>query len=329
MKSISWRLPVLPMLLAMAACSGGSGSFVATDGEGDQLALCVASDCGSKQELLHIPNAENLFFSDDSRLFVSGAGAVWEITRSGDAYSETPLPGGVCSQDFGGFAQRGDVLYVTCLGNNSLWATTLSGPLNLQQIFVMSGMSLANGMASDNQGRLYITDGPTASQPKIVRIVIDPADPFMVLTQETWLASGVQFPNGIVFDGSDFYITDSRLAPPEQGAVRRIPLNPDGSPGLVTTIHVDPAIPDDLSLLGDSELLVTSFGDGRVYRLGKDGTLISQTDNGTWVAASAVLRGQPPLFATHQLVVTDKGVLNEGSSDVGNKLTVFSPLQSP
>jgi len=37
---------------------------------------------------------------------------------------------------------------------------------------------------------------------------------------------------------------------------------------------------------------------------------------------SQVMQGQPPLFSRTDLLVTEKGILGEQSSPVGNKLTV-------
>lgn len=82
------------------------------------------------------------------------------------------------------------------------------------------------------------------------------------------------------------------------------------------------SLPDDFSLVGDA-ILAAYFTDGRIGLFSPEGQLLAQTSLGSFQSPSQVRLGQPPLFAATDLLVTEKGILGENDSTIGNVLSVF------
>lgn len=326
------RISLCSIALLLGACSsngdGGSGGDAPVEPV-RAADLCVSSSCGTATRLLDIPGGENLLFGADGRLFVSGGEQVYEVRRAGDQFSATPLAEPACA--FHGLAIRGSVLYASC-ASGALYAGRLDAPpLQLQPIFQMTGMCIANGTAVGADGNLYVVDEPLGAtpgtclppDPKIVRLTLDPADPMHVLSQETWLQGSalgqlhlgldttLRFPNGLVSEGSRFYATDG-------GSVFSVDLQADGMPGPVTPLFFEPTAHDDLGLVSDG-LLVTDFVGGRILLLSREGALLQQTDPLVFTTPSTARLGQPPMFERDDILVTEQGTAGLG----GNRLTLF------
>lgn len=310
------------------ACGGShapqrsAGDGVADDGA---QSACLEAACRSAERLVTIPDAENLIFGPQGRLFVTGD-AAYEIIIDPDTTTTSYLAQRIddmsCADNTGflGLAIVGNTLYTLCGGQ--LWAGRLNDTVLLQPIYMLPPMGLANGMASDDQGRLYITDGPTTLTPQIVRVTLDPNNALAVLGDEQWTNEGLEFPNGITWDGSAMFIADGSLNG-SPGLVKRIALNADGSAGTPEVIYEHASVLDDLDVFDDASLIVSDFTNGRVFLIGKDGVLGSSSPIASFVAASAVMRGRTPLFGPDDILVTDKGVIGERFTTNGNALFVY------
>ncbi len=291
--------------LLLAACGVGTSSDEAPDPAG--TGLCFEQNC-IKEQLVDLPQLENLHFTPGGRLFVSGQDNLYEITRAADgSFQATALFAG--SAGCSGMSSRAELLYALCQSGSG--PTDFSGLVALdlthgaarpEPIFTLSGMTLPNGMVLAADGHLYVTDGPIAAEPKIVRLRIDPADPRHVLGQDTWLALPLDYPNGLTLRGRELVTT---LYGPALGQVAAIALGDDGSAGPLTRVHDRGRIMDDLSAHGDT-LLVTDWQDGRVFQLDADGRLLRQTPPGTFAQPSAVEVGRPPMFRGDELLVTER-----------------------
>lgn len=313
---------------ALAGCeSKGVATPAAPTPETPVPALCVSSDCGEKVVLLDFPSAENLTFSPDGRLFVSGGLGVFEVRRdAAGAFQATDIAPG-CGSGLGLAAHRGQ-LYAICSGQR-LFAGALGTTPQLREVFQLSGMCISNGMAVGADGNLYVVDEPLnfcVPDPKVVRLKLDSADPLRVLSQETWVQGSplgqlhlgldnvLRFPNGLQARGSRFFGTDG-------GSLYSVDLLPDGRAGPVTPIHFEVAIRDDLGIAGE-DLLVTDFATGRIQLISQAGVALQATERGLFSSPSSIRLGQPPMFAPGDILVTETGVLTDNNLPL-DRLSLF------
>jgi hypothetical protein len=326
------RFGIVLMVAGLAGCAQGDyDDFGLPGGVVDSRSLCVSSGCGERTVLLDIPSAENLIFSPEGRLFVSAGTGLYEITQDAQGAFAANLiaPGG-----FTGLAIIGDVLYVNS-GSGALYAARLEPTMTLTQIFTIEGMCISNGMTEGPDGNLYVVDEPLTinppanclpPDPKVVRVNVDPNDPFHVLGQEVWIQGSplgqlhlnldnvLRFPNGLQRRGNTFFGTDG-------GSVYRVELQPDGSAAGVESIFFEPTAHDDLGIAGDA-LVVTDFFTGRILLVSQDGELLQETDRFLFSFPSSARLGRPPMFRPDDVVVTETGVLGDNSLPIDH-LSVF------
>ncbi len=313
----------LALGLALTACGndGDSGSPSVPD----PSTLCVSNSCGSKTVLLTIPDAENLIFSDTGRLFVSGGTDAYEISKDGAGeYIVTDIFEG--TTNFTGLAIRGNVLYANAF-DGQLYAAELIAQPRLQPIHDY-GLAAPNGLVAGPDGELYATNGPLATNalpdPQIVRIDLDPDDPFKVTNQTTWFTAGLLGPNGIQRRGRTLYVSNTGLG--GLAEIRTVEINADGSAGASAQLLSFIGLPDDFSLV-DDHLLVANFLTGEVMLYDGSGQRLQSTAPLGFSFPSMVRTGQPPLFANTDILVTEKGILGDNVSPVGNVLSVFRATQ--
>src|SRR3546814_15123216 len=106
-----------------------------------------------------------------------------DVCSSDLAYTATALYDGSCN--FTGMAIVGEALYAACF-DGQLYAAQLDAHPALRPIHDL-GLGAPNGLAAGPDGTLFISNGPLATtalpNPKIVRLTLDPNDPFSVTEQ--------------------------------------------------------------------------------------------------------------------------------------------------
>lgn len=320
-------LAITTSLLLLAACgpaatNNGNGNNSETVNS-EPRELCVSNLCASKTVLATMPGAEYLHFTPDGRLFAASDLNIFEVTRSGDDWITTPLSPMDCS--FAGIEQRGDTLYAN--GCNQLFATDLTSPLDLRAIHSYEGFQLANGLTSDPDGNLYAVNGPIANSglvnAQVAKLRFNPNDPFDVLDQTLWASTGLEFPNGIDYFNGKMYISDSSATQVQPGSIKTIDLLADGSAGAIATLAIWPGILDDITVVDGESILVADYLTGMIGQVSLDGEILQNTLPLTFENASSVLPGEPPMFSRDDILVTEKGLLGDTVSPVGNQLSVF------
>jgi hypothetical protein len=290
-----------PLLEAVAVSAPGAAVADPSD-----LSLC----CGATETLVTgITAAEDLLFSTDGRLFVTGNDGIYELRRdsSGTLQATNLHPGENC--DFTGVVEIKDTIYSVCTDhtNSHVFAGSLAGSPatpSFRKIYELEGILIANEIAADAQGRIYVA---ATLQGLILRLQIA-ADPFTVWSQESWLstvaAAGIA-PNGLRYVDSSIYWTDSL-----GGSVHQVQVLPDGSAGLVSGFGDPGQFFDDLYVNSDGTILVTSYlaGSLRAYGSLPFGSLYAQTPANAFVNPADVLPALGRLgFSDRDLLVTDKG----------------------
>lgn len=315
-------LATLPLLFA---CSTAAPTSTDSDNPESARELCVSNQCGSKTVLASMPGAEYLHFTPDGRLFAASDLNIFEVTRSGDEWITTPISSMDCS--FAGIEQRGNVLYAN--GCNQLFASEINDSPLMEPIHSYDGFQLANGLTSDPDGNLYAVNGPVANtglvDAKIARLRFNPDNPFEVIEEVTWAAAGLEFPNGIDYYDGTMYVSDSSVTQVQVGSIKTIELLEDGSAGPVQTLMTWLGILDDITIVDGSYILVADYATGMIGQVGLDGEILQSTLPLTFQNASSVLPGEPPLFERDEVLVTEKGLLGDTVSPIGNVLSVFRP----
>lgn len=323
---------LLASLLLLAACGGGSTNSSATatmpantqSPEADARPACFTNDCAMPQNIATIPDAENMAFGPDRKLYVTGGTDVFRIDLADDRYTATGLSNGGCN--FTGITFIGKQLYAAC-GDGSLWTADVeSKPVIVSKFYQIAGLGLANGLTSSPNGdALLLADGPLPTNNittgKIVKIEL--SEPGVAKGHAVWLDMPGRFPNGLQRLDNTIYLTES--APPALGQISRVDYGADGLPtNTAPTVVVSlPSIPDDFSLLPDG-FAVTLFFDGSVAHYGFDGNLKNSTSIGRFeTGASQVRVGQGPDFMASDLIVTAKGLIGDTFSPIGNKLFLY------
>lgn len=324
------RCTVLATALLLTAC-GHNSTSVSPDSGGSPPAttpgaLCVTTECGTKTVLLEIPGAENTLFTPDGRLFVSGSENVYEITRVDDNWLATPISATACN--FTGLARVGGTLYANCF-DGQLYATMLTAQPQLAPIHDL-GLSSPNGLTDGPDGELYVVNGPLSPSalpdPKIVRLRLEPGNPLAVDEQSDWMATGeLTFPNGIQRRGRTLYYTQSDTLGIAPGVLQSVEIQTDGSAGEPQVIGYYDTLLDDFGLAGESFLL-TNYAGGSLAIMNAAGEIEQESLPASFDNPSSVKLGQPPLFATGELVITEKGMVGlPPTPGYGNVLSVLRP----
>ncbi len=316
--------------------------------------ILVITGCNDNLSTLaeNIPDAENLLFTTDGRLFISASEYVYEYKADGDAEVMQYTP----KAEFLGMAQSGNYLYVIrstmqlqpvqpldlagllkqglvqyiynqfsdmILKKELLRADLTKSPLIFTPVYTLQDMFLPNGMAADSSGNLYIADETFLTLGQIVKLTIS-GD---IITQKRWLSTSddVCSPNGMSIRNNTLYFTDFKIST-GKAMVKKVDII-NGNPGKVILLYSQTGFFDDLeagNYKGKNGIVVANFARGSLLMLDENGKFITEILKGELDFPSSVTIGAGDMFSSGDLIISEKGILMEHNSDIGNKVSILS-----
>lgn len=275
--------------------------------------------------LTGIPDAENVLFTADGRMFVTGGLNIYQVRKnSNGTFYKTSMYSGL--GNFCGIVQKDNYLYTVAQlsdGRNVLFdakiPTDTTKTPQLREIYQFSCNFLNNGMEIDGSGNLYIADTIYA---KITRVKVTyNSQGNAAVTSNIWMdrCDGLSAPNGIVYRNNTLYFSESNT-------IKSVPIKTDGTHGNLTTVYTAAiGVSFDDPCYYEDGLLVPDFNTGCVMYVSLDGTeQYVVMSAGTFAGPSSVTRGTGSMFTTDQFLVTEKGIMFDFYSIYGNKLTVVT-----
>jgi sugar lactone lactonase YvrE len=323
------------------------------------LAGCVAltTGCVDKQTVTHVGDAENILFTTDGRLLVSGGKNIYQVTKSGDQYQKQALYtdryGNEIKCNFTGIAQKDNWVFSSCVEtkwlvftNNHLLAADLTAEqLKFSRISPTKSdpydsLFLPNGLAMSPTGDLLVADYNLFAASGIAKVTIDYSGSYPALSSVeknvVGVNHGLSSPNGI-------RVTDDKLFVSDGNSVKRYQF--DGAGNIPTHVEKNgltetnetivwkgglATIVDDIMPYCGGVALTSYLGGKLIYvkqSIDEEGneTFVEYKDTGALAfnSPSALAIGQAPLFSGYQLLVTEKGLLQETGSSFGNRLSVM------
>jgi hypothetical protein len=276
------------------------------------------------RRVLHeeINEAENLFFTEDGRLFVSGAEDIYEIKRAANgSFTKTDHFHEECVVE--GIVRSQNYLYGACwtLGLDlSAKSFLIGGELSANPVFRILGDLdkdvVANGMTVDPEGRVYLTY--TTGTGEIVRLTF--SAPLKLQKKEVW-TTGLPNVNGIKYLNGAMYVT--LLNGALSGQLARVPMLPDGSAGKPEILYERwLTVLDDIAPFEDG-FIITDFLKGTLIFWDQARGVYAETPSGTFYGPTSVARGVPPMFNARQLLVPEKGNFLIRDERRGDLLSIY------
>ena len=320
--------------------------------------VALASGCVDKQTITHVGDAENILFTDSGRLIVSGGDNIYEVTASSGSYKTEPLfldgRGNERECNFTGIVQKDNWLISSCVEtkwliftNNHLVAANLNeSPLRFNQISANSNdpydsLFLPNGLALAPNQDLLVADYNLFATAGVARISLDFTgnQPQIIDIEKNYVGvnHGISTPNGVRVDGNHLFVSDGnavkRFAFDENGGVpTHVEKNglTEANETLVWKGGLATIVDDIMPYCGG--VAITSYLGGKLIfvkqELDNEGNerFVELADTGplAFNSPSSMAVGQAPLFSGYQLMVTEKGLLQETGSNFGNRLSAMN-----
>ncbi|MDB4987991.1 MAG: hypothetical protein JWN04_3169 [Myxococcaceae bacterium] len=166
---------------------------------------------GVRTTIASVTGAENLLFTSTERLLITSDHGVFELRKNaGGSFDRTTIledqTALLCT--FTGIVESRATLYTTCRGTTQsfLFASPVASTLSFRVIYTLSGYGFANGLATDETGRLFVA---TSFQNKILRLSPSDADPLSITRLEVYQTNAGTFVNGLAYHGGSIYWSDT------------------------------------------------------------------------------------------------------------------------
>ena len=316
--------------------------------------LVLLTGCLDKEKIATVPDAENQLFTSDGRLIVTGGDGVFEIKRTATGYSAERIASEAGTCNHTGLAQMGAWVFTACqqrpnglfgaVDNHLLAAQVIAGqPLRFIEVDrpspdPMDSLAIPNGLAVTPNGRLLLADFNLLLPAGVARLAIDTSGtrPRLTSFEKNWLAwqHGIYHPNGVRVLGQELFVSDITLVKRYQfDAAGNVPLAVPAPGG--RTVRNEVLVYQGATVLDDIQPLcggvaINDYAGGRLVYMAPNGLDSNGLPTYRQAAASglqslqqpsSVQIGRAPLFSGRDVLVTEKGVLGDLSSDYGNKFT--------
>ncbi|WP_144395329.1 hypothetical protein [Pleionea sediminis] len=284
------------------------------------IAGLIISGCYTKETVVRLPEAENLHFTESGRLFVSSGVGFFEMKKSEGSYSLEKLNEFDCG--FAGITQISHYIYTLCYeikfqdAKKYLYVLDLNDPnRHLSTIADISEYDLPNGLTSNGKDTLYIANTAYFGSGSIVKVDLSESLQVVDLIHSEWAAQdeNVYHPNGIKWLNDGLWFTDL-------GNIKRIDLSGNATITMAQSFVSRLTVYDDLVPHCDG-ILAADFVGGQLVYIDSQGEIQYKTGIASFQGASSLLVGRPPLFQSNQIVATERGILLEESSNIGNKVS--------
>jgi hypothetical protein len=319
------------------------------------VALLV-SGCIEKEKIVKIPDAENILFTEQGSLLISGGKSLFQVEQKfnedGSSYYQAHdlYPDRDCA--FGGIAQSGEWVFAVCKEIYVAWKGWTFGVVQDTHLFAakdskdlmhfqaldkdlsndpLDSMVIPNGMDFSPSGDLIIADEDFFSDSSVGRIKLDYSGDFPKFSsfEADFIDTdyGISSPNGVQIEGNMLYVSD-------KNTVRRFHFDENGEvPLLFTNEHGEEVsnLPDD-NLFYTGGIIVDDimpYCGGIAVTHYLESKLVFQSASGeqyktlpfSFESPTALAIGKGQGFDGNDLMVTEKGVLLETGSDIGNRLS--------
>lgn len=187
--------------------------------------------------------------------FGTGLGEVWKFSPDGNGTKVVDFPGGPGPAGLAVDAPGNlYIAYPTGDSRNGVYRLAKSGELS--KMDGSEGIWLANGLAFDKRGDLYVSDSAMGA---VWRIPTDGSGSAEIWYDDPLLAGcfGIPGANGIAYRQGSFYVANTAA-----GSLVEIPVLPDGSPGTAKVVagDADCVLPGD-ELIGLDGIALDVHGD--------------------------------------------------------------------
>ncbi len=319
------------------------------------IALLV-SGCIEKEKIVKVPDAENILFTEQGSLLISGGKSLFQVEQKfnddGTTYYESHdlYPDSDCA--FGGLTQSGEWVFAVCKEIYIAWKGWTFGVVQDTHLLAardsearlqfkaldenlandpLDAMLIPNGMDASPTGDLIIADTNFFAPSSVGRIHIDYSGEYPQIEsfEADWLGSEYGFvtPNGVQVEGDILYVSDTNH-------VRRFHFDLHGEVPLLFSN----AQGQQVSNLPDDNLFYTGgviiddimpYCGGIAVTHFVESKLVFQSASGekyktlpfSFEAPTALAVGNGQGFNGTDLMVTEKGVMFETSSNIGNRLS--------
>ncbi len=288
----------------------------------------LVQGCLNKEKIAEMPEAENQVITEDGRHFVTSGKGLAEIKNNNGQLTLDYINAG-CDA-YNGIVSFDDHLIVVCADSALINArhTLISAQLEsnvkpeMTELLELNNMSLPNGMTlTPDNGALLIADYLFLGRGKVSKFDL-------TVTEESLNAElndlnylnidqNVYSPNGLKFSGEDLYLTDFDYTSLTSRVVKIIFDN--GSFLSSEVLYEKVTILDDL-LPTCGGVLTSDFLNGRLVFINSEGDVF-RSDYQEFPGLSSMMWGQAPLFDSNTLVITERGIIQDSISSIGNQIS--------